>query len=150
MHQELNNFVSYFCLYKGGDNNDTAKTLQAAEKLAHPDITVETGKGLIGKDEFMAFVENFASGGGRADLLSIKVSQDEGTIVYSARVTMPDGKLIETLSTGHFKDGRLFRVVPSDKSKYNSFKEIGEASVKASAKTPAGASTEAATAVASQ
>ncbi len=41
--------------------------------------------------------------------------------------------------------GRLIRAVPSDPSKYNSFKEIGEAvaSARASSKTSAGASTEA-------
>ena len=74
MRNELNNLVQYFCMYPGGNANDFVGTIKPhAEKLAHPNLTIHTAKGTMDKDQWLAFLESFANGGGMAEPLSFKV-----------------------------------------------------------------------------
>ena len=127
MNQELSSFINYFCLYEGGKKNDFTKIEQIANQLFHPNITVQTGKGSMDREQIFAFIKTFANKGGRTDLFSIEVK--EHSIIYKAKVTMPGGKVIETNSTATFKDRMLFHVQPSVPEKYNVFKDIGEAAM---------------------
>ena len=68
MRNELNNLVQYFCMYPGGNANDFVGTIKPhAEKLAHPNFTIHTVKGTINKEQWLAFLESFANGGGIAE-----------------------------------------------------------------------------------
>lgn len=73
MRNELNNLVQYFCMYPGGNANDFVGTIKPhAEKLAHPNLTIHTAKGTMNKEQWLAFLESFANGGGMAEPLSFK------------------------------------------------------------------------------
>ena len=70
MRNELNNLVQYFCMYPGGNANDFVGTIKPhAEKLAHPNLTIHTAKGTMNKEQWLAFLESFANGGGMAEPL---------------------------------------------------------------------------------
>lgn len=127
MNQEVNILVNYFCLFEGGDKNDFSKIKPVAEKLAHEDFTVETGKGVMDRAKWLDFIKNFANGGGRVDLLGVEVVA-KNTIVYKVRLTFPDGDVNEFESKGTFKDGKLFHVEPNEPEKYNKFVEVADAS----------------------
>lgn len=130
MRTELLNIVTYFSLYEGGEKNDWPKIKAFAEKFAHADLTLHSAKGTMNKEQWMTFLETFATGGGRVDPLSFVV-EDEGncnttsmTIRYRVRLHYPDGTVSTLESLGTFRDRRLYHVEPFDPTKYNKFVEM--------------------------
>jgi len=125
MNQELNSLVNYFCLYEGGQKNDfTNKIKPAAEKLAHPSLTIHTGKGSMNKAQWLSSVKSFANEGSRVDLMYLKVEPDE-SIVYKARLTFSDGVVVDAESKATFENGMLLHVEPFEPDKYNKMFDAG-------------------------
>lgn len=123
MNTEVKSLVEFFCLFPGGDSNDFSKIKPFAEKLGHPDLTVHSDKGLMDKNQWLNFIEKFASEGEKMDLISIMVKGDNA-IVYKVRITFADGTEIEQVVEATFKDGRLFRVERNTPKKYSGFFEM--------------------------
>ncbi|KAL9186063.1 hypothetical protein ACHAXT_005301 [Thalassiosira profunda] len=122
MNQHFSDLVTYFCLYRGEKNDFDERIRPVAEKLAHPDFTVHTGKGTLDRAEWLAVVEAFANGGGSVDMLSMKVENE--SLVYKVRLHYPDGTASEHESRALYKDGMLHRVQHNDSVAYNKFKEL--------------------------
>lgn len=104
MHSQISLLVNYFGAFEGGDDNDFDNKIKPlAEELFHPEVL----------DECLVFVEEFANGGGRLDLLGFEtVSSD--AIIYRGTLTFPDGRVDRFETRGTFKDGKLCRVESSE------------------------------------
>ena len=123
MNQHFNDLVAYFCLYRGEKNDFDERIRPVAEKLAHPDFTVHTGKDVMDRAQWLAAIEAFANGGGSVDMLSMKVEND--SLVCKTRLHYPDGTALEYETQALYKDGMLHHIQPNDPAAYNKFKDLG-------------------------
>ncbi|KAL7554528.1 hypothetical protein ACHAWF_017988 [Thalassiosira exigua] len=126
MRSEISNMVAYFSAFEGGEKNDYENVIKPlADKLFHTDLVLQTGKGQVNKEQWLAFVEKASNSGARMVLLGFEVVAKDA-IVYKAKITFPDGKVERIETRGTFKEGKIYRVEPSVPDVYNTDRSLGE------------------------
>eukprot|EP00566_Odontella_aurita_P029368 CAMPEP_0113586740 /NCGR_PEP_ID=MMETSP0015_2-20120614/34470_1 /TAXON_ID=2838 /ORGANISM="Odontella" /LENGTH=145 /DNA_ID=CAMNT_0000492221 /DNA_START=113 /DNA_END=550 /DNA_ORIENTATION=+ /assembly_acc=CAM_ASM_000160 len=114
---EMNRLATYFSYYDGHHTWEDLRPI--VEDLAHPDLSVITGKGTLNRHDFLGYVERLIGSGSTIDVVQM-ISVPPDGIHHTIDVYERDGGTVRRLvSVCRFRDGRMIRVEPSNPADYN-------------------------------
>mmetsp|Transcript_17259 Transcript_17259/g.47197 ORF Transcript_17259/g.47197 Transcript_17259/m.47197 type:complete len:209 (-) Transcript_17259:161-787(-) len=113
--------TDYLALYDGKVSYDEVK--DKILNFFHPDLVVETSSGGLNYEEWTQTCKGMLEKKVKAELVSCKLGETDGTVEYTVRMIAPGGE--ETISTaiGTFQDGKFVKVAPIGEKVHSGLKD---------------------------